>query len=224
MREMKMGTNLLYDSFVPMDYSKLSQLLEINFFKDKKDGFFIEVGAHDGLGGSCTKRFEDSGWRGICIEPNPEIFETLRKNRAALCINCGISTKNTKSKFLKISGTGPSCLSGLISQYDPRHVKRIHNELAQDGGTTEIIDVDCRRLDDVVGEHRISRIDLLSIDTEGGELEILKTINYHRLFIDVIVVENNYKESKLPGFLISKGYCFVLRSGPDEIFKKVQIP
>ena len=42
-----------------------------NLFKNKNDGFFIEIGADDGIHFSNTKFFEDLGWNGICIEPSP---------------------------------------------------------------------------------------------------------------------------------------------------------
>jgi FkbM family methyltransferase len=109
----------------------------------------------------------------------------------------------------------------VYNKYDSRHVKRIQYELAKDGGTTKMINIDCRTFNDVMQQHNISRIDLLSIDTEGGELGILQTIDFNLFEIDVLVVENNYKDSKLPEFMISRGYNFVIRTGPDEIFKRL---
>jgi hypothetical protein len=113
---MSCSGNKLYESFFPMDYEKLYPFLHQNFFSNKNDGVFVEFGAHNGLG--CTKYFEDLGWQGICIEPHPILFEELKKNRKAICLNCAISNENKSSKFLQINYPGPDCLSGIYTQRD----------------------------------------------------------------------------------------------------------
>jgi FkbM family methyltransferase len=65
-------------------------------------------------------------------------------------------------------------LSGLIDNYDARHLQRINQELKQHGGNKEIIDVSCYKLENILREQNINHIDYLSIDTEGNELAILK--------------------------------------------------
>jgi len=214
--------NFLYKSFVPLENYKLLQFVCENFFKDKIAGYFIEIGANDGMG--ATKFFEDLGWQGIAIEPIPDLCERIKKERTTKCIQGCIASKKMKSKFLKINPPGPACLSGIVDHYDPRHVQRIKMELESDGGSTELIEMECYLFNDVMSENGFSRIDYLSVDTEGGELNILKSIDFDKYYIDVICVENNYLDVNLPAFLISKGYCFVLRTGPDEIYKKLNFP
>jgi hypothetical protein len=65
-------------------------------------------------------------------------------------------------------------------------------------------------------------VDYLSIDTEGNELDILKSIDYSKFDIDIIDVENNYCEDEIVNFVLSKGYEFVDRIGCDDIFRKVR--
>lgn len=215
---------ILYDSFHPMEYTLLPQFLDDNFFQKKQTGSFVEFGAHDGIAGSCTKFFEDRGWKGICIEPHPQLFERLKKNRTAQCIHCGITTDEKTCKFLKINQPGPECLSGIINQYDPRHIQRIQYEVLVDQGSADVIDIECHTFNTIAKKYGLQHIDLLSIDTEGGELGILQSIDLKQINIDVIVAENNYKDPQLPAFLISQGYNFVFRCGPDEIFKKLTFP
>ena len=64
----------------------------------------------------------------------------------------------------------------------------------------------------------IERIDLLSIDIEGGELEILKDIEYDRFPIHVIVAENNFGDKKNEEFLRTKGFRKAHTAGVDEIY------
>src|SRR5258705_7614869 len=58
------------------------------FFQQQPTGFFVDVGAFDGLHLSNTYIFEQRGWRGLCIEPTPMFFEMCVRNRPrSLCIN-----------------------------------------------------------------------------------------------------------------------------------------
>ena len=61
------------------------KLLEI--FENKKNGFFVDIGAHDGISINNTKLLEDLGWDGICIEPHPKVFQRLLLNRNCKKVN-----------------------------------------------------------------------------------------------------------------------------------------
>jgi len=57
-------------------------------FNEKRNGFFLDIGAHDGIYLSNTLLLEKRyGWNGICIEGNPDTFVDLQQNRQAVCIN-----------------------------------------------------------------------------------------------------------------------------------------
>src|SRR5215472_7304519 len=57
-------------------------------FNEQRNGFFLDIGAGDGVDLSNTYILENRyGWRGICIEANPDAFEVLRKNRCCQCVN-----------------------------------------------------------------------------------------------------------------------------------------
>ena len=155
-------------------------------------------------------------------EPIPEIFEKLQKNRKVKCINACISNKEGTSQFFHI--TSEKCylgmLSGLLDKYDPRHMHRAKKEIKQEGEKYEIINVSCYSLNNILEENNIYHIDYLSIDTEGGELDILKSIDFEKYDIDVISVENNFHDHEFQIFLKKKGYILVANLGCDEIYKK----
>ena len=48
-----------------------------NFFINKNKGYFVDIGAHDGVTFSNSKFFEELEWDGVCIEPNPKVFSIL---------------------------------------------------------------------------------------------------------------------------------------------------
>lgn len=110
-------------------------------------------------------------------------------------------------------------LSGLINEYDIRHLYRIEAEIQQYGGDKEIIEVECFNINDLLSEYNISYIDYCSLDVEGAELNILRSIDFENISIDVFTIENNYKTDEIKNFMHSKGYDLVATLGCDEVFR-----
>jgi len=80
------------------------------------------------------------------------------------------------------------------------------------------IEVRCYDINKLLIDNKLTNIDFLSIDIEGGELEVLKSINYNQIEIGIILVENNYKDQNLRSFLESKEYRFIGELSIDDIF------
>lgn len=194
------------------------------YFKDKHNGVFIDIGAHDGITFSNTYFFEkELGWKGICIEPQPLVFKQLERNRSCICINGCISDKSGTVDFTHV--ICPSCvyvemLSGITQKYDPAHIARIDREVAQHHGRKEVIKVSAYLLSDILHCYGINHVNYLSIDTEGGELSILQTIPFERIIIDVIDVENNYGDKAIEEFLEAHGFVLVKRLEWDDIYAR----
>ena len=135
------------------------QYLAENLFKGRRNGFFVDIGANDGVSFSNTYYLEKTlGWTGFCFEPNPVVYERLLENRKCNCINCGIADFNGKATFLKIEGNA-EMLSGLIDKYDPRHIERIEKELQLYGGKKGTIEIECVRLKDILDKSKIQYVD-----------------------------------------------------------------
>lgn len=189
-----------------------------HFFKNITNGTFIDIGANDGITFSNTYFFEkECGWSGICIEPIPQTFDSLKSIRNCVCIQGCVGPKRETAKFLKISGP-LEMLSGIIKRYDAKHIQRIERELKVAGGSYEVIDVDCYNLNELLEIEYIYHVNFLSLDTEGGELKILKSIDFKKFQIDVIAVENNYSDPRFASFMKRNGYRLVKRLEQDQIF------
>lgn len=192
-------------------FSQFSQdiSLENCIFKGFKNGFFMDVGAHDGVDHNNTLYFEtNNNWRGVNIEPIKNIFNRLKTNRPnSININCAISERNGQSKFLLNHGH-TEMLSGLSEHIDPRHRTRINYENNHTNSYSEEIIIETRTIKDICLEYDIKRIHYLSVDVEGAELSVLKSIDYENVFIDVIEFENNYQDTadEVVKFLKEKGY------------------
>lgn len=180
------------------------------YLNGKRNGVFVDVGAYDGVTFSNTLMLErDRGWTGICIEPLPDIFAQLRKNRRCACVQACIGDRDeTEVEFLAVQCEFPSTrmLSGVLSEYDPRHLQRVDNELNYYGGTKSVIRAPMRQLLGILQEHAISNVDYLSIDTEGSELLILRSTILSAMGNPCITVENNYNDPEIDAALRDQGY------------------
>jgi hypothetical protein len=80
--------------------------------------------------------------------------------------------------------------------------------------STEIIVVNTKKLETIFDEHHITHVHYLSIDVEGAEFEVIKSINFDKVFIDVIGFENNYDDVSLPiiNYLNNKNYVIIHKS------------
>lgn len=119
-------------------------------------GYFVDVGAFDGVNLSNTLMLEEMGWQGICIEADPRSWVPLLRNR-----KCDV--------FL--GAAGPCGRLEFDCSAEPSHagVGRNSTSPLGAGGT---IRVPAMRLGDILADHHAPRVDLLSIDTEGTEIEV----------------------------------------------------
>jgi FkbM family methyltransferase len=187
-----------------------------NYFQNKTDGYFVDIGAHDGTTFSNSRFFEELGWTGVCVEPNPIIFEQLQSVRSCKCMKKAVSDKTGHAQFFQII-EGADMLSGLVEEFSQNGIKNIYNNLEDIGEGFDYIDVELELFENIVDQ---IEIDFLSVDTEGNELKILQTIDFDKYKIKVITVENNEYDNRFVDFLTSKGYQFVVRLGCDELYIK----
>jgi hypothetical protein len=97
-------------------------------------------------------------------------------------------------------------LSGVLSEYDPRHLIRVDDEIKEFGGSKSVIRVPMRHLHGLLHEHGIGKVDYLSIDTEGSELLILRSTILAAIGNPCITVENNYNDPAIDAVLRDQGY------------------
>lgn len=189
-----------------------------HFFKESSPGFFCDIGAFDGITFSNTYFFEkDLKWKGICFEPLPHLFEQLQKNRNCICVNACVAAREEDVTFIHVDGCD-EMLSGIAATFDKRHLEMVLRDTHEYGGSCKIMRLPAVRLDTILAQYHILEIDYLSIDTEGNEFEILQSIDFAKIAIKVISVENNYEDQNIRNYLIEKGYLFVTRLHVDDIF------
>jgi len=181
-------------------------------------GVFLDIGANDGRSFSNSLFFEEQGWTGVCVEPHPVVFESLIKNRSGHRVNACITDKDTVVNFLVVEGPA-NMLSGIAEFIDAHHMQRIDQEIAQNGGSKRTVSIEALSPVTLCNRFNIQQVDYLSIDTEGCELNILKSFDFEKVPVRIIGVENGSRSPAICSYLSSKGYVLVKCVGCDEIYR-----
>lgn len=150
------------------------------YFKGKQNGFFIEIGVGNGVDLSNTYFLEKERlWNGLLIEPCKTFQSSIQAGRKAQLINKAISNQSGQTvQFVEDLDAG--YLSGIESE-KTNHIK---NKVSYAVETINFQDL-MKNLDENIV------IDYLSIDIEGNELELIKSIDFNTVDVKVISVEHN---------------------------------
>lgn len=200
-----------------MSRSQLGQDLRVaQFYKNKEDGFFIELGASDGIELSNTYLLETKyKWKGICCEPIPSRFEKLVKNRPnSICYNEAAYNQSGLTLTFDIANNY-DLLSGISKHIDVLKSRVNKNKTSIQVQTISLLDI----LDKA---NAPSFIEYMSLDTEGTELEILKNFNFEKYTFGLIDVEHNYvqpRRTEIKNLLLSKGYVYKGANRWDDMYK-----
>jgi len=190
------------------------------YFEKKENLVFLDIGAHDGKTISNTFFLEkERKWKGICIEAQPSIFEELKKNRDCVCLNFAIANFEGEIDFTVVDGYA-NMLSGISSLYNKTHFERVKGEINHYGGDMKTLKLPTKKLQTIIDEYEFYNIDFCSIDTEGSEYEIIKSIDFNKTNIKVFIIENNYKENDIQLFLEEKGYSLTNKLEWDDVYIK----
>jgi FkbM family methyltransferase len=197
---------------------KQDQYLDNYVFDSMEDGYFIDVGAFDGVNFSNTYFLEKNrSWRGICIEPLPKQFKKLQRNRVCELVNGVVSSKDVEHvEFCELGGYC-EMLSGIIANYSDDHKARIFNEQRDQNEEhlRDKIKVRNFRFSQLPAR---KEIDLLSIDIEGGELDLLNDIDMGLYKINAILIEDDSNSRELRQMLENNDYNHIAYLGSDSLF------
>lgn len=173
---------------------------------ERRDGFFCEFGATDGVALSNTLYLERAlGWRGVLAEPARGWHDALRRNRPGARIDARcVWARSGETLAFQESTTRELSSIGRFTDADGHARKRSR-------GTG--YSVTTVSLNDLLAEHGApAELDYLSLDTEGSELQILQALDFARWRPRVITVEHNFMpvRSGLHALLQAHGYRRVL--------------
>lgn len=154
---------------VPLDHKLLTLFTQLGLDPRGYKGVYIEAGANNGLMQSNTALLEKSfGWTGVLVEPSPKGIEECRRNRATsnVFVHSALISFDTAAQHVT-SIEGDFASGDCMSSIGGRRTRNPH-----------LITVPARTLQSILDEHDIASVDLLSLDTEGYEMDVLKGIDF----------------------------------------------
>ena len=171
----------------------------------KANGVFVDVGAGDPKKISNSYFFEKLGWDVLCIDGDQRQVEKLKKER-----------KNVVHAVVYDS-------TPVYFKESTLDLSRVHEE--RESGC---IQVEAKTLESILKENRIKKIDILSIDVEGAELNVLRSFDLKKHSPEILIVEFNtlgaLRDRQIRKYLKQwPEYKEVARLGANLIFRKEKI-
>lgn len=216
----------LYDSYFN-DFKNVSYSQEgedsilRRFFENKHTGFYVDVGAHHPKRFSNTFLFYKMGWRGINIEPRPGskvLFDKLRSRD----INLEIPISNIEAELSYYIFDDPALNSFDSNLSQGRNSNTPYKIVSE-------LKLKTQRLDKILGQFipENQKIDFLSIDVEGYDLNVLESNNWEKYRPEIILCEeenfdfNDLSKSKLYEFMSSKKYQIIAKTVNTLFFQRM---
>ena len=213
--EKQLGLHSRYFSQAGQD-----RYLSERIFGNKRDGTFVEIGGYDGWTGSNCVFFEKVlGWTGLVVEASPQLVGRIGETRSAKVVHAAISDREGTAEFLEVM-SDLTQMGGLIDHYHAETLQRIRrNERHNERHSETVLAVPSTGLDTLLRAHGIEKIDYCSIDVEGAERAVLRSLDFDEFDITALSIENNrpgrewYEDIMAPA-----GYLQVAALGVDEIW------
>jgi FkbM family methyltransferase len=191
-------------------------LAVLDYFKDKKNGFYVDVGCYHPIHRNNTYLLHKKNWNGINIDTSQfsiDLFDYMRPND--LNYNCAISNKNEIIK--------------LFYQKELSQLSTIESIQAQKvfQGNIREKKIQAFTLDEILekDKYRDSKIDFLDVDVEGADLKVLQGLSFDKFKPELVCVEiheKKIKKSDIYNFLIKKNYELLWSGVFSHIFKRLQ--
>jgi FkbM family methyltransferase len=188
---------------------ELEQELVVRFLGDRP-GIFVEVGANDPFHGSQTWHLEQRRWDGLLVEPLAEMAAGLRSGRKAKVVEaaCGSAEHHGKEMNFKVAGTA----STLADEFAGADIE-----------AKEIRRVRVVTLDSLLEDSNFKRVDFVSIDVEGFEIEVLKGFSLERYRPRLVLMEDRVRDLSLHRYITGRGYKLVRRTGLNSWYVPAEI-
>lgn len=189
-----------------VSFSKSGDDIQLRqLIKNKKPGTYVDIGCWDPTKSSNSYFFYLRGWRGICIDPNPELAERYKKIRPSdTFINCAIGQNKGHLNYYMLDEHNSS-----MNTFDLEFLKK-HN---LESKIKETLSIPLYNLKAILDKHLKpnERLDFFDIDVEGLDLEVLKSNDWEKYRPAVLIIETNLSlrdeiNSEVVKYLEEQGY------------------
>lgn len=181
-------------------------------------GFYVDVGAHHPFRFSNTAIFYNKGWRGINIEPTPDLIAAFNRHRPMdINLNIGIGTVEQSLTFYQFDEPALNSFDQELSEYRHQNTNyRIVNSIV----------IPILPLSYVFSKHLKNDqiIDFISIDVEGLDLIVLQSNNWDLYRPKFILIEvdrnpNSATKDNITNYLSNQHYKLVSLANYTAIFQ-----
>jgi FkbM family methyltransferase len=176
-----------------------------------RNGFFIELGAMDGVTYSNTKFFEDYlGWTGILIEPEKNQFQRLKANRPK-CTNLEYAISEVRGEVVFNSRNGGDSGGGIASTHIDTTINEKDNYVVQSLPFRDVFSL----------VPLPPKVDLFCVDVEGGEWGVISTFPFEQIPVKLVLMEThpNSKElARCREVLANAGMAYDMEIGCNEVW------
>ena len=192
--------------------------LKLKKYLNFSGGFFIELGAHDGITQSNTFYYEKKyNWKGILIEPVPKLFNYCKKyrsNKNLYFCNACVSFDFNKDKVKLIYSNLMTTAVDLTSDdYRKKHLADPELNFFE---KNNYFYANARTLNSILKESKAPNIiDFFSLDVEGAEFEVLNGIDFSIYNFKYIIIETDNFE-RLDKFMTNKNYKFINKYNSND--------
>ena len=190
------------------------------YFADHEGGFLVDIGACDGEILSNSRRLiTELGWTGIIVEPHPEYFEKLqllyRRFPEVVTVNVAVGDENGERTFYAYQGR-----MAKFSTLDVAEHERIKKAYKVE--EFDMVPMRMMPLHLLLSENGCPpQIDFLSIDTEGLDLDVLKSMDWDKYTVQLVCVEKSVVAAlELTGFLVGSGYHLMAATRFNLFFER----
>jgi FkbM family methyltransferase len=187
---------------------------------------YLDIGTNNPIVGNNTYFFYDKGCRGVCIEPDPEMFKRIKKKRPGdKILNVGIGVANN------VTGASFYLFPGNVAAWSTFSGEEARIREKESGLKPKMISIPLMNINDVIAAHFDPYPNFISLDVEGIDLDILKSMDFRRFQPEVICVETisfsiTNSEKKLNdtiNFMHAQGYFTYADTHVNTIFCKKEL-
>jgi FkbM family methyltransferase len=187
-----------------MSYAEFEtdKIIYDTYFQDKV-GLSVEVGCADPYLYSMSMLFREKGWRCIGVEPNPKFIQKHRELGHEIYPYAATESHVGLSDFDLVDTPMGSF---TYESFSSLRVKPEYNQKYGVVCIEDVIQVQCKPLDLILQEAGVDSIDLLSIDTEGWELEVMRGFSVDKYKPKVVLLENYFHDPDYTAHMKGIGY------------------
>ncbi len=159
------------------------QLMKL--INNSSPGLYVDIGSWHPVKASNTYFFYLRGWKGICIDPNPELLDLYTRFRPKdLFLNCALGNSDQNLNYYMLSDKYTS-MNTLDYDFIVKH--KLENEVK------EVKNIPVHNLKDLLEQYvnPNDRLDFFDVDVEGYDLEVLKTNDWNKFRPKIVIIETD---------------------------------